>query len=80
MAAYALEALLHRWALHQLTSEQAIGQILLVLHEWEPRLIRLEQTAVTPTVAPLPAAPQASSVEISKGTTPRKRQIRRRAG
>ena len=45
MAAYSLDALLKRWSLNQLTSEQAIGQILQILAELEQRVKRLEQAA-----------------------------------
>ena len=43
MAAYSLDTLLKRWGLSQLTTEQAIGQILQILHDLEPRVKRLEQ-------------------------------------
>ncbi len=45
MAAYSLDSLLQRWSLGQLTSEQAIGQILQVLQDLEPRVKRLERAA-----------------------------------
>ncbi len=58
MAAYSLDTLLQRWALHQLTSEQAIGQILQVLHDLEPRVKRLEHTtSFASKPPPLPPAP-----------------------
>ena len=43
MATYSLDIILRRWALNQLTTEQAIGQILQILHDLESRLKRLEQ-------------------------------------
>ncbi len=75
MAAYSLEALLQRWALHQLTSEQAIGQILLILQHVEERLLSLEKSAaaqqptlsaVTPALA-LPTPPRAPRKRPSQG-------------
>lgn len=79
MAAYSLDTLLNRWGLHQLTSEQAIGQILLILHELEPRILRLEQVITAPRVAP-PPLPQPPAVAPTPPANPRKRKPRRRAG
>ncbi len=70
MAAYSLDTLLQRWALHQLTSEQAIGQILQVLHDLEPRVKRLEQAvpfaSKPPTPPPAPNTPPKSSSRKQK--------------
>lgn len=58
MAAHSLETLLRLWALNHLSSEQAIGQILQILFELEPRVKRVEQTLVTVQSAmPKPAPP-----------------------
>jgi hypothetical protein len=79
MAAYSLDTLLNRWALHQLTTEQAVGQILQILHELEPRLIRLEQTMATPRVAPMPATPPQGTTSAPPPANVSKRTSRRRA-
>lgn len=43
MGTYGLEGVLQAWEREHLTSEQAIGQILLLLQELEERLRRLER-------------------------------------
>lgn len=42
MGTYSLEELLRRWFTHDITSEQAIGQILQIIQEIERRLKDLE--------------------------------------
>lgn len=42
MGTYSLEALIRKWGLSELTTEQAIGQILLVLQELARRAETLE--------------------------------------
>jgi len=42
MGTYSLEELLRRWFTHEITVEQAVGQILQVLQEIERRLKELE--------------------------------------
>ncbi|TAH51739.1 MAG: hypothetical protein EYC68_10280 [Chloroflexota bacterium] len=79
MAAYSLDTLLNRWGLHQLTPEQAIGQILLILHELEPRILRLEQAITAPRVA-APPPPPPPAVAPTPTANPRKRKPRRRVG
>ena len=65
MAAYSLETLLRRWSLHQLTTEQAIGQILQILQDLEPRVKHIEQSI--PSIrkrrndAPKPSTPPDST-------------------
>ncbi len=75
MAAYSLDTLLHRWALHQITSEQAIGQMLLILQDLEPRILRLEQSVnapPTPPQTPQPAAAPAPNAIPPKRNSQRK--------
>lgn len=43
MGAYSLEELLRRWFTHDITSEQAIGQVLQILQEIEQRVKKLEE-------------------------------------
>ena len=43
MGTYGLEGVIQAWEREQLTTEQAIGQILLLLQELEGRLRRIEQ-------------------------------------
>jgi hypothetical protein len=43
MGTYGLESVIQLWEREQLTTEQAVGQILLLLQEFEERLHRLEQ-------------------------------------
>ena len=43
MGTYGLEDVIRAWGQEQLTTEQAIGQILLLLQELEGRLRRLER-------------------------------------
>ena len=60
MAAYSLDLLLRRWARDQLSSEQAIGQLLQILHDLEARVKRIEQAlslTSAPPADPLPPAP-----------------------
>jgi hypothetical protein len=79
MAAYSLDNMLRLWALSQLTPEQAIGQILQVLGDIEPRVTRLEQARTSPQHLP-PAAPtQPAADSVPRETRPRKRKPRRRA-
>lgn len=42
MGTYSLEVLIRKWGLSELTSEQAIGQILLILQELVRRLEAVE--------------------------------------
>lgn len=81
MAAHSLDNLLKLWALHQLSSEQAIGQILQILIALEPRVARLEKTFATPT-APAPAAvvslPPPPLEPPAVSISPRKRSARRK--
>jgi hypothetical protein len=43
MGTYGLEGVIQAWEREQLTTEQAVGQILLLLQELEGRLRRIEQ-------------------------------------
>lgn len=43
MGTYGLQEVIHRWERDKLTTEQAIGQILLLLLELEQRVRKLEQ-------------------------------------
>jgi len=43
MGTYGLEGVIHAWEQEQLTTEQTIGQILLLLQELEEHLRRLER-------------------------------------
>jgi len=43
MGTYSLETLIRKWGLSELTTEQAIGQILLILQELIRRLEALER-------------------------------------
>ncbi len=80
MAAHSLDNLLQRWGLDQLTTEQAIGQILQILRDFEPRILRLEQTVTaSPRVTASPATPPPTPAPTPTATNPRKRQARRRA-
>lgn len=78
MAAHSLDNLLRLWGLDQITTEQTIGQILQILRDLEPRILRLEQTvtAAARTVAPPPAP--STPPPIVPVSNPRKRQTRRR--
>ena len=42
MGTYSIEALIRKWGLSELTTEQAIGQILLILRELVRRVEALE--------------------------------------
>lgn len=79
MAVYSHDTLLRLWAQNQLTTEQAIGQILQVLHDLEPRLKRLEQVLAPPRLTPAPTAPPPPPEPPSPVANPRKRHSRRRA-
>src|SRR3989304_6011951 len=66
MGTYGLEGVLAAWKAESLTTEQAVGQTLLLLQELEKRVAALERVtlwpaAATPTVstaaATLPSAP-----------------------
>ena len=46
MGTYSLETLIRKWGLGELTTEQAIGQILLILQEWIRRVEALEERKV----------------------------------
>lgn len=80
MAVYSHEILLRLWAQNQLTTEQAIGQILQILHDLEPRLKRLEQTLVPPRGASATTTPPSSPDSAPPSAVSRKRHSRRRAG
>ena len=43
MGTYGLEGVIHAWEREQVTTEQTIGQILLLLQELEERLRNLER-------------------------------------
>lgn len=43
MGTYGLEGVIQAWEREQLTTEQAIGQILLLLQELEERIHRIER-------------------------------------
>jgi len=47
VGAYSLEELLRRWFTHDITAEQAIGQILQIIQEIERRLKELEERGKT---------------------------------
>jgi hypothetical protein len=49
---YGLQELIRRWGRDQLTSEQAIGQILLLLVELDKRLQKLERRRESPPKQP----------------------------
>ena len=73
MAAYSLDALLKRWSLNQLTSEQAIGQILQLIQELEVRVKRLEQAAIPSKANPRrrSSSPSDSPSEIPSDSSER---------
>ena len=52
MGTYGLEGVLRAWQTGNLTTEQAIGQILLLLQELERRVAELEKSINPPPVAP----------------------------
>lgn len=43
MGMYSLDELVHRWQINELTAEQAIGQMLLLLQELDARVQELER-------------------------------------
>lgn len=49
MGTYGLQELIRRWGREQLTTEQAIGQILLLLIELDKRLRKLERSRREPS-------------------------------
>ena len=53
MGTYGLQELIRRWGRDQLTTEQAIGQILLLLVELDKRLQELERRREPPPRRPL---------------------------
>jgi len=79
MATYSHDVLLRLWAQNQLTTEQAIGQILQLLHEFEPRLKQLEQALNSPRVVPSSVTPQLAPEPTPTQASPHKRQAHRRA-
>ena len=52
MGTYGLEGVLREWQTGNLTTEQAIGQILLLLQELERRVAELEKIINPPPAAP----------------------------
>ena len=52
MGTYGLQELIRRWGRSQLTPEQAIGQILLLLAELDKRLQKLERGREPPSKRP----------------------------
>ena len=52
MGTYGLQELIRRWGRGQLTPEQAIGQILLLLSELDKRLQELERGREPPSKRP----------------------------
>jgi len=54
MSAYTIDELVRKWFTHDITSEQAIGQMLQILQEIEQRLKKLEEIGKTGGV-PSPA-------------------------
>ena len=52
MGTYGLQELIRRWGREQLTTEQAIGQILLLLVELDKRLQKLERRREPPPKRP----------------------------
>lgn len=75
MAAHSLETLLRLWALNTITTEQAIGQMLQILNEFEPRVKRLEQSIAT-LQRQLPAAPPPPPTPPPPAARPPKRARR----
>ena len=53
MGTYGLQEVIRRWGREQLTIEQAIGQILLLLAEPDKRLQKLERRRESPPERPL---------------------------
>ena len=43
MGTYGLEGVIRAWEQEKMTTEQAVGQVLLLLRELEERLLRMEQ-------------------------------------
>lgn len=78
MAAHPPETLLRLWALHNLSSEQAIGQILQILLELEPRVKRIEQTVAT-VQASLPKPPPPGPMQPAAQLSPPPRRRARRS-
>ena len=52
MGTYGLQELIRRWGRDQLTTEQAIGQILLLLAKLDKRLQKLERRRESPSKRP----------------------------
>ena len=52
MGTYGLQELIRRWGRGQLTTEQAVGQILLLLVELDKRLQKLERRRGSPSKRP----------------------------
>jgi hypothetical protein len=44
MGTYGLEGVIRAWEQEKMTTEQAVGQVLLLLRELEERLLRMEQS------------------------------------
>jgi len=57
MGTYGLPELVRRWGREQLTPEQAIGQILLLLAELDKRLQKLERRREPPKQSPRKTGP-----------------------
>ena len=57
MGTYGLQEVIRRWGREQLTPEQAIGQILLLLAELDKRLQKLERRESPPKRPPRKTAP-----------------------
>jgi len=68
MGTYGLEGVLAAWKAESLTTEQAVGQTLLLLQELEKRVAALERVtlwpaAATSTVSPAAVTPPSAPVE-----------------
>ena len=52
MGTYGLEGVMREWQTGNLTPEQAVGQILLLLQELERRMVEVERSVNPPPVKP----------------------------
>lgn len=60
MGTYGLDGVILAWRTGSLTTEQAVGQILLLLREWERRLQALENHAWPPGAETKPSKSQSA--------------------
>lgn len=69
MGTYGLRGVIHAWEVEKLTTEQAIGQILQLIGEFEERLSELERRyRQMNRASPLPFAASASTEALVSDT------------